>query len=365
MTSIVLITALLLSSCGKKAGNDSSETKKTTPTVTEKAKDNSSDSDPSAKPTEEPAPVEEVKYEFNPHVKSPLLEQFYSQDYINAMYNLIDALREGKDSFECESQEIYDWCMNVTTLAELVPAAAVVVSGNSNDGTTPFENGVGKIYYSITPEEYVKRQADFEALIEEILNSILQADDTDFEKMLKIYDYIATNYTYESVTYEGEGFIYATFMHKLGICENYAGVYTYLLHQAGIDALSIGSFNGDDHAWAYVMLNGEGVHSDVTWALHEPGDSLDLTYFLDSDYERNASGLTTDDITGGLIPGFWLSNTDVTLSVPDEKYAFRNGMGIVHLDEQNKILYYADDEGTYTFDYEHEPESMEQHPDMQ
>ena len=51
-----------------------------------------------------------------------------SSEYWDSLYNIIDALRAGAGSFDCASQEAYDWCMDVTTLANLVPAACLAIT---------------------------------------------------------------------------------------------------------------------------------------------------------------------------------------------------------------------------------------------
>ena len=155
-------------------------------------------------------------YEFNPHVYSSTLSVEIPQDYWASFYNMCDALRAGETTFSCSSQEAYDFCMKDSTTANLFPAACLKISGESNDGTTPYENGVGRIYYKMPVEDFVVRQAEFENLITDILNSTLENDDTDFEKCLKLYLYIAENYDYEDDDGEltGECSFYQYFMTK-------------------------------------------------------------------------------------------------------------------------------------------------------
>ena len=177
------------------------------------------------------AETEPASYEFNPHVYSPTLAIEIPQDYWDSFYNMCDALREGEKTFSCSSQDAYDFCMKASTTASLFPAACLKISGDSNDGTTPFENGVGRIYYNMPVEDFVVRQAQFEDLITGILNSTLENDDTDFEKCLKLYLYIAENYDYEEDSGEitGEGAFYRTFITKKGMCVDFGAVYGYRL----------------------------------------------------------------------------------------------------------------------------------------
>ncbi len=291
--------------------------------------------------------AEPESYEFNPHVYSPTLAQEISQDKWDAFYNLCDALRAGENSFECSSREAYDFAMNVSTLASLFPPACLKVTDVSDDGTVPYENGVGRIYYTMPVEEYVVRQAEFEELITDILNSTLEPDDTDFEKCLKLYLYVAENYEYDDgMEPDGDGAFYRTFITKRGMCVDYGAVYGYLLLQVGIDGLDIGCFEPDMcHAWTYVVLNGQGYHVDTTWALtscYECLDDVYLDYFLMSDDDRIQDGCLVSDLTMQALPQFFLSQSNIKLKADDEQYSFPDYSTFVSLDEDNKILYYRD-----------------------
>ena len=334
---LLLILALLLTGCGSTAKPDGSAP---------------ADEGAVSAETVPPSPEPEKPYAFKAHLYSPLLSKYYSQEWWDSLYHLCDALREGRDTFECASQEIYDWCTDEVTLAHMFPAASMAVTGKSSDGTVPFENGVGRIYYNIPPEEFIVRQAEFETLIEDLLNSVLEPDDTEFEKGLKLYAYLAANYTYGDLMIDGEGFTYTTLTHKQGICESFSAVYAYLLLQVGVDALAVGCFDGVDHAWTYMIVDGEGYHTDATFALHGPREPLYLTYYLNTEEERIEQGMVMDDLTAAMVPGYWLSYTETTLPAASEKYAQLHWNEFVSLDEDQKILYYDDALGIQAFKYE-------------
>ena len=339
---ILLAFAIVLSGCN---------TKETTIETTEE-----NDGIKAVETTETSATAAEtsaelVPFEFNPHVYSPTLAQEIPQDYWDSFYNMCDALRVGGQTFECSSQDAYDFCMLASTNANLFPAACLKISGESNDGSVPFENGTGRIYYQMPVEEFVKRQADFESLITDILNSTLESDDTDFEKALKLYLYIADNYDYD---YDedhttGECAFYRTFMEKKGICVDFGSVYGYLLLQVGVDALDIGCFEPDMcHAWTYVVIDGKGYHCDTTWALHScyPGvEGIYLDYFMMSDEDRNLDGCLVRELTMQALPQFNLCNSSIKLVCDDETYSFPDFSTFVSLDEVNKVLIYKDMDG--------------------
>ena len=299
--------------------------------------------------------ITESSIEFNPHVYVSKLSTVIPQDHWESFYNLCDALRAGEDTFECSSQEAYDWATDPVTLNELFPAACMRISGKSDDGSVPFENGVGRIYYQMPVEEYVARQAEFEAIIADVLNTYLEPDDNDFEKCLKLYDYMESTYFYEEIPqYSGNGASYYTIMNRKGVCYELSSVYSYLLLQVGVDALNVGCYApGMDHAWTYVVVDGVGYHVDATWSLKSYlyNDDLCLEYFMMTDDNRTASGCPVDDLTVPLLPGYWVKFSTVTFEAPEQKYHFSSVSRYRYLDEDEKILYYDDSEGLYSVSY--------------
>ena len=294
----------------------------------------------------EPAEKEKAfKYNTHPYV-SIIDEKDVPKEYWDAFYNLCDAIHTGESTFECASAEAYDWAISPSTLNLLCPVAVTKIKGESNDGTTPFENGVGRIYYQMPVDDYLKRQADFETSIEELLNSILEADDCDFEKVFKIYDYISRNYVYQDdfVEDKGDGAVYVTINTKTGQCIDLAGVYSFLLYQLGIDNLRLGCNNETmAHEWIYVVLDGKGYHSDVTWSLYNPenDEQLLLRYFLMTGKVREDTGCAVDDLTVGLLPKYWVNNSETKVVADDESFVVPGCTYFVSLDEENHILHYT------------------------
>ena len=240
-------------------------------------------------------------FEFNPHVYSGKIAERIPQDYWDAFYNLCDALRKGEDTFGCSSQEAYNWATDVSVLCDLFPPAGAKIEGKSTDGSPAYENGTGKIHYNMPVEDFLKRESDFEVLITDILNSTIEKDDTEYERALKLYLYVAKNYVYDYSLIENlsndENYVFACFKEKKGQCVNFASVYAYLLLQAGIDAVSYRIYEDLCHAWTYAVIDGKGYHIDTTWALQADGiEGVYLDYFMMSDKERIADGCTlTDD----------------------------------------------------------------------
>ena len=282
------------------------------------------------------------RFEYNPHPYSKKLSERIPQDHWDALYNLSDAVRKGETTFKCANEEAYKWCTDITVLCNLIPPAGTKIEGKSDDGSAAFENGTGKIHYNMPIDEYVKRQRDFEKMIEDILNSNIEYDDSEYEKALKLYLYMGNNYEYKERDEYKESFVYYTFTTKYGVCENFSCVYGYLLLQAGVDGFNIGCFDNTAHAWTYVIINGQGYHIDPTWALKGTRDGIYLDYFMMSDAEREYDGCPVFDLTGALIPEFWLSKTSWSLPATDNRYNIRQWCYFESLDEEKKILHYID-----------------------
>lgn len=324
--SLILTCAFLLTGCGV-----SKETQVTTTATT-------ATSETTAQTTVQ------QKFAYNPHPYSKKLSERIPQENWDALYNLSDAIRKGESTFKCASEEAYKWCTDITVLCCLIPPAGTKIEGKSDDGSKAFENGTGKIHYNMPVEEYVKRQADFEKMIEDILNSNIEFDDTEYEKALKLYLYVGNNYVYGEMTEQEakDGYLYLSFMNKKGVCENFAGLYAYLLLQSGVDAFSIGCFDKNCHAWTYAVINGQGYHIDTTWALKGDREGIYLDYFMMSDNEREKDDCPVGDLTGALIPQYWANHTSWKLPAADGRYNLREWCYFESLDEENKILHYID-----------------------
>lgn len=276
---------------------------------------------------------------YNPHLTVPLVAADVPEEYWQALHSLCDALRSGEDTFACASQEAYRWATDQATLNHLFPAACTRVTA-VEDG---FSDGVGRVAYQMPVEDFLAREAQFETDIEAILNDYLLPGDSDFEKCLKIYDYMSLNYQYEYdfVPDKGDGSAYVTFQTRQGQCVDLAGAYAYLLLQAGVEAVAAGCFAENmDHEWVYLVLNGAGYHSDVTWGLREMGEPLALTYFLMTGQMRADTGCPVDDLTVPLLPKFWVNFSATTFPADTEALCFPAGSHLTRLDEAADTAYY-------------------------
>lgn len=294
------------------------------------------------------------KYVFNPHLYLPVLAQDVPQDYWDAFHNLCDALRAGETTFACPGEDAYKWATSSSTLTQLFPVACMKIKAGSGDGSAPYENGVGKIVYRIPADVFLGRQAQFEALVEDVLNTCLEPGDSDYEKCLKLFDYMSANYTYNDVFTETmlDGANYLAFMTRKGQCIELGSVYAYFLLQAGVEALLVECSNPSvAHGWTYTVLDGKGYHSDPTWSLRSPGENLSLYYFLMDDARREDTGCPVDDLTSPLLPGYWVKRSAADLTAPDPGYCFPPDAFLKSLDVESGEVRCTCGDGEFVFRY--------------
>ena len=342
--SAALLAAIALSGCNSYAGSKTYESPdETLPEIIV----SSDESDIVV--TNAEVSVSEIPYEFNPHVYSAMLDATYSDDYRESFFNLCDALREGRDTFECSSKEVYDWCTNEVTLAQLFPVACVLVTNASNDGSRNYENGTGRLYYTIPAEEFVQKEMDFEEEITGIINSYVKSSYSDFEKCLALFDYMVSNYKYD---YEddwfgsGMGASYFCFLNKKGICASLSYIYAYLLMQVGVDAITVSNFGGGNaHAWTFVTVNGKGYHIDPTWGLkdeYSTDDSFGLDYFMMTDTDRENAGYLAAELEVPILPYSYASEcTEYSYVADDDTYRFPMFTACTGYDTTRNVIYYS------------------------
>ena len=113
----------------------------------------------------------------------------------------------------------------------------------------------------------------FNAKVDAIIADTVVDGMSDLEKALVLHDWLVDNIAYNwAVATTGDSsteprYIYSTYgalMAGDAVCQGYALAYQLLLSEVGIDA-GIVSSDAMNHAWNWVLLDGEYYHVDVTW----------------------------------------------------------------------------------------------------
>lgn len=299
MVLAVSLACAMLQGCGSKNTTADSplptEASSTAPVETEDTGSEGTEietEDTSADPTDA-RPKQPGHYVFQPKVCNVYMEEVFGEAMCQTWFNLVDAVMAGEDSFTCPDKHTYDWVMGqfsrlcFPVLTELIDFAV--------DRSNPVIDGVASFTWLVPPEEAAARIGEFAAQIEGILNDTLEDDYSDFEKALALYNYFWMTYEYD---YETEQKMYEVFVDYttpcrplrtgIGICSEFAPLYSYLLMQAGVDATTM---SGSAHEWSYVRTGGLNYHIDPTFVL---GDEGSLAYFMMTDDQREATGISKD-----------------------------------------------------------------------
>ena len=158
------------------------------------------------------------------------------------------------------------------------------------------DNGnVATVKYTYHPawtEDFIKRVI---AGYDEAM-SLINLDDTDFAKALKLHDWIVKNVSYGmSKTYSD--FAVGALANRSSVCAGYAQCYQFLLSQVGVDSIYIAAnTTKEPHAWNLVKIDGHYFHVDCTWDRGLGANpNVNHTYFMLNDEEFNADGAHTED----------------------------------------------------------------------
>ena len=158
------------------------------------------------------------------------------------------------------------------------------------------DNGnVATVKYTYHPawtEDFIKRVI---AGYDEAM-SLINLDDTDFAKALKLHDWIVKNVSYGmSKTYSD--FAVGALANRSSVCAGYAQCYQFLLSQVGVQSIYIAAnTTKEPHAWNLVKIDGHYFHVDCTWDRGLGANpNVNHTYFMLNDEEFNADGAHTED----------------------------------------------------------------------
>jgi len=323
----VCYVSVILSGCGQ---------------IQETAEISSAVSSGTSEPQEEEQPYQ---YTFQPHVLASVYKDAYGEEFEPVFYAFCDAALEGEQEFACPDQETLYRVLDVSR--ECLPVAWIYLDWSDCN----YENGIGEIGYSIEKEEYLKKVDDFKKTVADWITENVKQNDDDLEKTLSLYYGFtrSISYDYEALE-EGDDEIkevhlspYRTLMERIGICQEFAGAYAYLLLQVGVDATTCSSLNRsftDAHEWNLVVLGGKYYYLDPTFeCITSPGG---LQYFGMTGARRDQAG-DFDPVDYNIASTNILWGKD--FPAEDERFAPLWKGTRFELDRKNQvILYYTEDQ---------------------
>ena len=140
-----------------------------------------------------------------------------------------------------------------------------------------------KVYWNLSYHTTKEQEIELETEIKKwVLNNIDPENDSDFDKIFKVYKYITNHveydYSYQKYT------AYDAFFEKTSVCQGFSSLLYKMLKESGInDTLIIyGTANNgnqvEGHAWNIVKLGNKYYYLDATW---DEDDTLPFfAYFL-------------------------------------------------------------------------------------
>ncbi|MBF8983675.1 hypothetical protein IZY60_09015 [Lutibacter sp. B2] len=155
----------------------------------------------------------------------------------------------------------------------------------------------------------------------EIIESLIKEDMTDFEKELAIHDYIIKNtqYDYENYNKNKIPYIdhtaYGVLVKGVGVCDGYSKAMKLLLNKAGIECIIV--YNSD-HAWNMVKIDNEIYHVDASY--NDPVSKEDVDLLMYSYFNIPDEEISFDHE--------WNRDKYSKSSIVNDAY-YKNGKGIV------------------------------------
>lgn len=150
----------------------------------------------------------------------------------------------------------------------------------------------GGYYYMTFSYEMIyvttaEQEAEVDAAIEAVLAELDIEEESQYEKICAIYDYICENVEYDYENLYDEDYLlkystYAALINKTSVCQGYATLFYRLALECDIDNMVITGYStktGEGHAWNIVLLGDEYYNIDATW---DAGRSK-YDYFLKCD----------------------------------------------------------------------------------
>lgn len=134
-----------------------------------------------------------------------------------------------------------------------------------------------------------------------ILDSLIQPEMNDLDKMLVLYKYFGTRISYNDEYADrvlgGEDLsdikLHEGLSTNKGVCHTYAYLLDYCLNQLGIktyQAMGRIAGSGVYHQWIVAELDGEYYNFDLTWD-RNLGYGVSLDFFGETDFQRAVDGI--------------------------------------------------------------------------
>lgn len=135
--------------------------------------------------------------------------------------------------------------------------------------TANSRNGTTSVAFTLTYNSTVQQEAQVDKAVDELIKKLDLNGKSNYEKISKIYSYIAGSVTYpDSIEDLPREYFsaYGALVNNAAVCQGYALLLYRLLSEADVPCRLIpGTANGGNHAWNIAEAGGKYYYLDVTW----------------------------------------------------------------------------------------------------
>ncbi len=269
----VMLLLAVLSGCRMPQGeNPQNPSEETPPDITEPT--------PGQQPTS--PPHKEPLFQYDPHKITPDGRSYLTEHEYALYCKMIDSILAHDGVVEGFAS--YDEFFKIwgVLLQEFVPVRGIVQTYGNSEEPFLYESGMATLRFVGDRETCDRNYAALADIINEAL-SLLQEDDSDWERIAKLYLYVSDHMVYGSPyeTYGVEANLNNCILYQLGICADYAYYLNLLASQIGFETIvgrSLGIEGLADHAWSMIRVEGQWYHFDACWEASRFSHE-DMTFF--------------------------------------------------------------------------------------
>ncbi len=231
----------------------------------------------------------------------------FGGEYIELYYDIVDAVINHKSEIEISNsiEDLYYSDNVIKGFLHINPLQSFVTNIERQENVIYIE-------YRFDEQNHKKELQYMDKRLNEILETNVKEDYTDFERIMAIYTYVSSNFKYDS-SYDVESNekidIYDFIKNGYGVCHSYARTCKFLIYQYGINTYEARAYSpdGKPHEWFLAQIDDEWYHFDPTYENNDT-NGLGLKYFAMSDERRFNNG--------GFLPQFIAGVSPITTSSP-------------------------------------------------
>lgn len=218
-----------------------------------------------------PTDDNESLFQYDKYMVSADAQAYYTEREYSLYCKMIDSILSYNGVVEGLASEDEAWKLWSFLLSEFVPVRSLIQTYADSSEPFLYENGTVTLKFKADKATCAENYNSFEKIMNEAL-SLIQEDDSDWQRITKLYLYVSEHMVYGSPyqTYGVHPDLYHCITYKMGECTEYASYLNMLATQIGFETIlarSLGKdgFEGADHAWSMIFVDGQWFHFDACW----------------------------------------------------------------------------------------------------